>query len=485
MGALGRAIQTYLTSLTGRRTVPNVFISGKSIGGGDEVASLARRNLLPQLLARARPEPSHETAVAEATDGWDAGDFVERALGAFPVVVFSKSGCPFCVSAKRNLQQASGRLPPFVGGAKVFELDMMGGRGSEVQRYLAEKTGRGTVPNVFMNGISVGGGDEIGDLAVSGALDGVILGALEAHDRAIEQNVEKGEKVEKEEKNETEVMEQKDISVEEETEKLISENAVTIFSKTYCGFCKKAVRTISAETSKTSAYPSAKVIELDVHDRGNEIQEYLRQKTGQMTVPNIFIGSAHVGGCDEVMALKSVGKLGEQIDEAYVKELGLSRIGLAGGCFWGVELALQRVVGVIRTETGYSNGAGEDVTYDDLIAGRSDAAEIVYVMYDETIVSDAELLNVWEGSHDVTSTNRQGNDVGSQYRSGIFYTCESQKKAAEAWLCEANERLESCVVSIIEPLTRYNKAEDEHQSYLQRRGQSAEKGDKTAIRCYG
>lgn len=143
----------------------------------------------------------------------------------------------------------------------------------------------------------------------------------------------------------------------------------------------------------------------------------------------------------------------------------------AAGCFWGVEAAFRQVKGVAGTSVGYLGGTFPNPTYEDVCTGRTGHAEVVEVEYDPDEVSYDELLDVFWRSHDPTTLNRQGPDVGSQYRSAVFYHDERQKAAAEA---SKQKRAEGGVyarpiVTEIAPASDFYRAEEYHQQYLERR----------------
>lgn len=161
-----------------------------------------------------------------------------------------------------------------------------------------------------------------------------------------------------------------------------------------------------------------------------------------------------------------------------------------GGCFWGVELKFQRLVGVIDTEVGYSNGHVDTVTYEDVCSGQTGHNEVVRVTYDSTVTDLRELITQFCDLHDPTELNRQGNDVGTQYRSGIYVTNEEQKKIAEEVIESLQNKFSGQIVTEIELVDKYNSAEDYHQQYLEKGGrfgrpQSAAKGCTDPVRCYG
>ena len=158
---------------------------------------------------------------------------------------------------------------------------------------------------------------------------------------------------------------------------------------------------------------------------------------------------------------------------------------VAAGCFWGVELAFSRLPGVLSTEVGYVGGHTEAPTYRTVSRGDTMHAEAVRLTYDPSILSIDELLGVFFDVHDPTSLNRQGGDVGTQYRSAIFYAdAEMEAAARRARDAEAHRRGRT-LATTIEPLGPFTRAENYHQAYLQKGGQSALKGEEAPIRCYG
>lgn len=139
---------------------------------------------------------------------------------------------------------------------------------------------------------------------------------------------------------------------------------------------------------------------------------------------------------------------------------------LAGGCFWGLQELIRTEPGVVFTEVGYAGGENSDPTYE----YHPGHAETVKVMYDEDITSFDALLDFFFRIHDPTTKNRQGNDVGSSYRSTIFYETETQRQSAEAAIAivYASGLYKAPIVTTVEPLVRYHPAEDYHQDYLQK-----------------
>lgn len=142
------------------------------------------------------------------------------------------------------------------------------------------------------------------------------------------------------------------------------------------------------------------------------------------------------------------------------------------GCFWGVEAAFRELEGVKATRVGYSGGAYDNPSYKDVCSGRTGHAEVVEVSYDPDEVSYEELLRVFWNSHDATQVNRQGPDIGAQYRSAISFLTPEQKMAAEASKTaeENSGRYRRPIATEITPASTFWEAEDYHQQYLEKRG---------------
>ena len=139
------------------------------------------------------------------------------------------------------------------------------------------------------------------------------------------------------------------------------------------------------------------------------------------------------------------------------------------GCFWGAEKRFWEVKGLKTTVVGYSGGQTNNPTYEKVCSGQTGHAEVVRVILDKKNFSWDELFQVFWESHDPTQLNRQGNDIGTQYRSEIFYLNPEQKKIAEKVLKETNEKLSGKVVTKISLLKNYCPAEEYHQKYLEKR----------------
>lgn len=145
------------------------------------------------------------------------------------------------------------------------------------------------------------------------------------------------------------------------------------------------------------------------------------------------------------------------------------------GCFWGVEEVFRTTPGVIETAVGYMGGTLPNPSYEDVCTDRSGHAEVVHVEYDPEKVSYEQLLDIFWSNHDPTTRNRQGPDVGTQYRSVVFYHTPEQKTAAESGLARlsASGKFRRPIVTEVVPASTFWRAEEYHQKYLMKRGQSS------------
>lgn len=145
----------------------------------------------------------------------------------------------------------------------------------------------------------------------------------------------------------------------------------------------------------------------------------------------------------------------------------LETITLGGGCYWCVEAVYENLDGVKSVVSGFSGGKVANPTYEDVCTGTTGHAEVVQVTYDKTKTDINEIFQVFFTVHDPTTLNRQGADVGTQYRSVIFYKTEEQKKAAQSIIAELNKAkvYNSPIVTKVEPFKVFYKAEDYHQNY--------------------
>ena len=160
------------------------------------------------------------------------------------------------------------------------------------------------------------------------------------------------------------------------------------------------------------------------------------------------------------------------MNEATVPVLEKATFG--AGCFWGVEAAFRRLAGVKSTQVGYAGGKTENPTYEDVCSHTTGHAEVVEVEFDPAAVSYDQLLEVFWSNHNPTTLNRQGPDVGDQYRSVIFYHSPEQQAAAEASKERLNQsgRFKNPIVTFIQPAPAFYRAEEYHQRYLEKHGRS-------------
>jgi peptide-methionine (S)-S-oxide reductase len=144
------------------------------------------------------------------------------------------------------------------------------------------------------------------------------------------------------------------------------------------------------------------------------------------------------------------------------------------GCFWGVETTFRNIGGVTDAAVGYAGGKTENPTYEDVCTDETGHAEVVQVEFDPALVSYEKLLDVFWSNHNPTTLNRQGPDVGTQYRSVIFYHSPEQRAIAESSKAALDKsgKFRSPVVTQIEPAPKFYRAEEYHQRYLEKRGQS-------------
>lgn len=145
---------------------------------------------------------------------------------------------------------------------------------------------------------------------------------------------------------------------------------------------------------------------------------------------------------------------------------------LGGGCFWCTEAVFQEIAGVVDVDSGYSGGKAENPTYEEVCTGGTGHAEVVKVTFDPGIISYRQVLDIFFSMHDPTSLNRQGNDVGTQYRSVIFYTSEEQKSVAEKTVEELNKggHYKKPLVTAIEKFAVFYPSEDYHKNYFKNNG---------------
>lgn len=142
------------------------------------------------------------------------------------------------------------------------------------------------------------------------------------------------------------------------------------------------------------------------------------------------------------------------------------RLILAGGCFWGVEAYYQKLKGIITTNVGYANGNIENPTYEEVCSGQATHAEVVAVIYNSSQISLEKVLEHFFRMIDPFSLNKQGNDIGVQYRSGLYYESLEDKKIIETFIKKEQEKYDKKIVVEVEELQNYYLAENYHQNYL-------------------
>lgn len=146
----------------------------------------------------------------------------------------------------------------------------------------------------------------------------------------------------------------------------------------------------------------------------------------------------------------------------------MKEIVLGGGCFWGVQEFMSRLKGVKKTEVGYANGRGENPTYEDICNNNTYYAEVCKILYDENEISLEDILKEFWSIIDPTILNRQGNDIGSQYRTGIYYTNKNDIEIIEKSKNKEQNKYSKKIVTEVKPLEKYYKAEEYHQDYLKK-----------------
>jgi len=146
--------------------------------------------------------------------------------------------------------------------------------------------------------------------------------------------------------------------------------------------------------------------------------------------------------------------------------INLSKIYFGAGCFWSVEKIFKQVKGVYLTQSGYMGGNTESPTYEEICKGNTNHAEVIEICYDENVVSFQQLLNIFWENHNPTTLNQQGFDIGSQYRSVIFYTSGLQKKEAKTSIQSQQKKWKDKIVTQIIECSTFYRAEEYHQNYL-------------------
>ncbi len=180
-----------------------------------------------------------------------------------------------------------------------------------------------------------------------------------------------------------------------------------------------------------------------------------------------------LSSCAQTQNNKNMNTAKEKTSASAVDKKGLSVATFGAGCFWCVEAQFQMLDGVEKVESGFSGGTVKNPSYKEVCTGTTGHAEVCNIYYDPKKVSYEELLAAFWQAHDPTQLNRQGNDVGTQYRSVIFYHDADQKKLAEEYKKKLNDEkvFDNPVVTEISPFTAFYKAEDYHQNYYNENGE--------------
>jgi len=184
-------------------------------------------------------------------------------------------------------------------------------------------------------------------------------------------------------------------------------------------------------------------------------------------IPIIFIYFFTSSGCDK---RETNAHSEKKIESGVTNNMDSLQIATFGsGCFWCTEAIFERVNGVVKVESGYSGGTVENPSYQEVCTGTTGHAEVTQITYDPSVISFDELLEIFWKTHDPTTLNKQGNDVGTQYRSVIFYHNEEQKELAEKYKSELNKSgaWDNPIVTEISPFTKFYSAEGYHQDYYE------------------
>jgi peptide-methionine (S)-S-oxide reductase len=180
----------------------------------------------------------------------------------------------------------------------------------------------------------------------------------------------------------------------------------------------------------------------------------------------IFLSSILGYGCKESTS-KNIEREMNEMDST--ENLNLEKATFGGGCFWCTEAIYERVKGVHKVVSGYAGGNVKNPTYKQVCDGTTGHAEVIQISYDPKVISYDEMLEIFFKTHDPTTLNRQGADVGTQYRSVVFYHNDEQKKKAEYYKAELDKSgaWDNPIVTEISPLNNYYPAEDYHQDYYE------------------
>lgn len=187
-------------------------------------------------------------------------------------------------------------------------------------------------------------------------------------------------------------------------------------------------------------------------------------------IAQILLKSVLLGSLVLSSNLKDPANMSKQENQTVTSSQGKEVVTLGGGCFWCIEAIFEELNGVVQVESGYSGGRVYDPTYEQVCAGATGHAEVVQVTFDPKIISLKEILEVFFTVHDPTTLNRQGADIGTQYRSVIFYRSEEQKAIAEQVIQEIQRAKlwNAPIVTEIVPFKAFYRAEEYHQEYYKK-----------------
>ncbi len=189
-------------------------------------------------------------------------------------------------------------------------------------------------------------------------------------------------------------------------------------------------------------------------------------RLARTSVPAVLLaGAAFLAGCQ---GGAEAGAKARKAGSVVSKDMAGTEVAtLGGGCFWCIEAVYERIDGVVEAVSGYAGGKTKDPTYEQVSSGTTGHAEVVQIRFDPKKISYEKILEIFWKAHDPTTLNRQGNDVGTQYRSVIYYHDEAQRGAAEKSKAEAGKRFSSPIVTEVAPLEAFYPAEDYHQDYYE------------------
>ncbi len=171
--------------------------------------------------------------------------------------------------------------------------------------------------------------------------------------------------------------------------------------------------------------------------------------------------------CNQAQSNKQQNKKNKSVKQLDMTNKNLEVATFGGGCYWCIEAVFQRLNGVEKVESGFSGGQVKNPTYREVCTGATGHAEVIQITFDTTKISFADILKVFFTMHDPTTLNQQGNDVGTQYRSAVFYHNENQKKITEEIIAELNkiQAYPNPIVTEVAKFDVFYKAEDYHQNY--------------------